>query len=183
MRRTVFRENSRTARRLQRNPWEEIGMEANFWTRTNQRTDVPLWALGVSYVGTHFHGWQRQDGGVTTVQGELERALSQIANQPIVTRCAGRTDRGVHAYGQVVAFESDAERSVQDWMRGGNGLTPDSVSINWVRAMDAAFHPRYSATSRTYRYLFVDAAENDPFLTHRVWQTRRRLTGKWRWSR
>jgi tRNA pseudouridine38-40 synthase len=77
-------------------------------------------ALGVEYNGTHFHGWQLQEEGVRTVQGEIERALSIVANHPVRVFCAGRTDAGVHAIEQVIHFETNAVRSVKSWVFGCN---------------------------------------------------------------
>ncbi len=125
-------------------------------------------ALGLSYEGSSFYGWQRQPD-LPTIQGELEKALGQIANHPVDVRVAGRTDAGVHASGQIASFFSDARRSPADWLRGVNGLTPASISLDWVQAVPDTFHPRYSATARTYHYLFHDVPRPEPALVGRVW--------------
>lgn len=135
---------------------------------------MTLWALGLSYNGTHLHGWQRQHN-LPTVQGELERALSRIADHTVTSHVAGRTDRGVHASGQVVSFETSAQRAAGDWLRGLNGLTDEALRVDWVAPAPDAFHPRYSATARSYQYVYLDrgaTAANDPFVSNLTWCTR-----------
>lgn len=112
-------------------------------------------ALGVEYDGSRFLGWQTQPGG-GTVQDALEGALSTVAAAPVSVTCAGRTDRGVHALAQVVHFESEAARPDSAWVRGANALLPDSVAVLWSKRVDADFHARYAARSRTYRYVLVN---------------------------
>ena len=108
------------------------------------------YALGITYDGSQYHGWQRQPE-LPTIQGALEQALSQIADNPVALAVAGRTDTGVHATGQVAGFKSDAPRSLNDWLRGVNALTPDSIRVNWVAPVPPGFHPRYSAVARRYQ--------------------------------
>jgi tRNA pseudouridine38-40 synthase len=113
-------------------------------------------ALGVEYDGSRFLGWQTQPGG-GTVQDVLETAIATIAAKPEVSvTCAGRTDRGVHARGQVVHFDTDADRPDSAWVRGVNALLPDSVAVVWSMCAAGDFHARYSARSRTYRYLLIN---------------------------
>ena len=128
------------------------------------------WALGVSYNGARYHGWQRQQDTLKTVQGQLETALSKIADEPIRTTAAGRTDAGVHATAQVAGFASNSNRDKETWLRGLNGLTDDDLSINWVSEVDEKFHARYAASSRRYHYVFHDQGRfADPHMTQRVW--------------
>ncbi len=127
------------------------------------------YALGISYDGSQFHGWQRQPE-LPTVQGALEQALSQIADNPVTIAVAGRTDTGVHATGQVAGFKSAASRSLNDWLRGLNALTPDAIRVNWVTPVPSGFHPRYSAVARRYVYLFHDDDARHPHLHGHVWQ-------------
>jgi len=112
-------------------------------------------ALGIEYDGSRFLGWQTQPGG-GTVQDALEAALSGIANAPVAVTCAGRTDRGVHARGQVVHFDTDAERPDSAWVRGVNALLPEAVAVLWARRVGADFHARYAAVSRSYRYILLN---------------------------
>jgi tRNA pseudouridine38-40 synthase len=113
-------------------------------------------ALGIEYDGSHYHGWQIQPKQ-NTVQGQLERALSHIANEKIHTVCAGRTDVGVHASGQVVHFDTLAERSLDAWLRGTNSLLPIDINVQWAKVVDEHFHARYSAKSRSYEYIIYNA--------------------------
>src|SRR4249920_4076935 len=109
-------------------------------------------ALGIEYDGSRFLGWQTQPGG-GTVQDALEAALAGIANAPVSVTCAGRTDRGVHARAQVVHFDTAAERPDSAWVRGVNAMLPEAVAVLWSQRVAPDFHARYSALSRTYRYL------------------------------
>jgi tRNA pseudouridine38-40 synthase len=92
------------------------------------------------------------------VQDTLEPALGEIAGTPISTTCAGRTDRGVHARGQVVHFDTDAARPASAWVRGVNAHLPDSIAILWAHGVGGEFHARYSARSRTYVYRLLNRA-------------------------
>ncbi|MCU7842974.1 MAG: tRNA pseudouridine(38-40) synthase TruA [Candidatus Thiodiazotropha sp. (ex Monitilora ramsayi)] len=112
-------------------------------------------ALGVEYDGSAFHGWQYQ-GDVRSVQESLEIALSRVADQPVTVHCAGRTDTGVHATGQVVHFETDAYRSERSWILGTNSNLPDDISISWAKEMPESFHARFSAVGRHYRYQIIN---------------------------
>ena len=111
-------------------------------------------ALGIEYLGTQYSGWQYQHHAIS-VQQVLEQALSQVADQPIRVHCAGRTDAGVHATGQVVHFETPVERPERAWTLGVNANLPDDVAVRWVRPVDAGFHARFSAVARHYRYLIL----------------------------
>jgi len=112
-------------------------------------------ALGLEYDGSGFLGWQTQPCG-GTVQDALEAALAAIAGERVTVTCAGRTDRGVHARGQVVHFDTGAERPDVAWVRGVNALLPASAAVLWSRRMPADFHARYGALSRTYRYVLLN---------------------------
>src|SRR5438128_472609 len=112
-------------------------------------------ALGIEYDGSRFLGWQTQPGG-GTVQDALEAALTAIGGQTISVTCAGRTDRGVHANGQVVHFEAGAERPASAWVRGVNALLPESAAVLWSREVPSEFHARYSAQARIYRYVLLN---------------------------
>ena len=109
-------------------------------------------ALGVEYDGTDFSGWQAQ-AGTRTVQEVLEGALSRVADRAVRVVCAGRTDAGVHATGQVVHFDTEVVRPERAWVLGTNVHLPPEVSVCWARAVDPRFHARFSAVSRRYRYV------------------------------
>jgi tRNA pseudouridine38-40 synthase len=125
-------------------------------------------ALGVEYNGSLFNGYQLQSAGTRTVQGELERALSKVANEPVRLTCAGRTDTGVHATGQVVHFDTAVERELKAWMLGGNSNLPRDISIHWVRQVSDEFSARFSAISRSYRYILFNRKARSAVFQHNV---------------
>jgi len=112
-------------------------------------------ALGLEYDGTAFCGWQTQPGACG-VQDHLEKALTQFADHPVSVTAAGRTDAGVHATAQVVHFDSGAVRSDNAWVRGPNSFLDPKARVLWAREVPGDFHARYSARSRTYRYLLLN---------------------------
>lgn len=118
------------------------------------------YALGVEYDGSDFLGWQRLTApgvpGSQTLQQALETALSRVADAPIETVCAGRTDAGVHAQCQVVHFDSDACREPRGWMLGVTTLLPPAMCVRWCRPVAADFHARFSARARRYRYRLLN---------------------------
>ena len=109
-------------------------------------------ALGLEYCGRSFTGWQSQPGG-RGVQDALERALAKIADAPVRTIAAGRTDAGVHATMQVVHFDADAQRRDTAWVRGVNANLPDDVAVLWAQPVAREFHARFDARERRYTYL------------------------------
>ncbi len=125
-------------------------------------------ALGVEYNGSRFNGYQLQQAGTRTVQGELERAISQIANQTTRITCAGRTDAGVHATGQVVHFDCLAERPLKAWVQGVNTCLPRDISVLWARRVADDFSARFSAVSRAYRYLLFTRPVRNAVLSGNV---------------
>jgi tRNA pseudouridine38-40 synthase len=102
------------------------------------------------------------------VQDALERALAEIAGAPVSTTCAGRTDAGVHALAQVVHFDTDAHRPDSAWVRGTNALLPAGVSVLWARVVGPAFHARFDAQARRYRYVLLARGERPGLLHGRV---------------
>lgn len=112
-------------------------------------------ALGIEYDGTGFFGWQRQSHA-PSVQQAVEDAVSAVADHPVAVTCAGRTDTGVHARGQVVHFDSPSERSPRQWVLGINSNLPDAVRVLWIRAVDESFHARFGAFSRRYQYSIMN---------------------------
>lgn len=112
-------------------------------------------ALGIEYDGHDYYGWQHQEG-LQTIQGSVEHALSTIANAPITVFCAGRTDAGVHATGQVIHFETDIPRSERAWSVGTNTHLPPGIAVRWIKEVPDDFHARFSAQSRRYRYIIYN---------------------------
>lgn len=113
-------------------------------------------ALGISYNGQAYEGWQSQPSGLT-VQDKLEDALSQFAAQPVSTVCAGRTDAGVHGLMQVVHFDTQLRREEFSWVRGTNRFLPPDIAVQWARPVPDEFHSRASATARRYAYVLLES--------------------------
>lgn len=112
--------------------------------------------LGVEYDGSAFFGWQWQQGGLRTVQDEVQKAVSKVANHAVTVICTGRTDTGVHALEQVVHFETEAVRSEHAWLLGINANLPADVRVTFVQEAIDDFHARYSAIARFYRYIILN---------------------------
>lgn len=127
-------------------------------------------ALGLHYEGTPWQGWQTQPHR-QTVQDTLEAALEKFCQMPLPTTCAGRTDAGVHATGQVVHFDTEASRELFSWVRGVNAFLPPSVAVRWaaeVEGGEAGFHARFSATARTYHYVIYNHPVRSPLWAGRA---------------
>lgn len=129
-------------------------------------------ALQVAYDGASFAGFARQPGQLT-VQGELERALSVLLRREVPTVCAGRTDAGVHARGQVVSFDADADeiagRTARSLQRSLNALVDDRIAVSRVIAVPRGFSARFDAVEREYRYLLFDAPWRPVLFADRAW--------------
>ena len=125
-------------------------------------------AIGIEYDGTAYNGWQRQRSGIG-VQERVERALSDIANEPVDVTCAGRTDAGVHASAQVAHFDTLAERTTRGWLLGANSVLPDDINLTWVQRVSDDFHARFSATSRSYRYVILNRLARSALNRNRAW--------------
>lgn len=129
-------------------------------------------ALMVEYDGSQYHGWQSQ-AGLCTVQNRVEQALSRVASESVQVVCAGRTDTGVHAVGQIIHFDSDKERTIRSWIHGANSFLPKDICVKWGREMPDTFHARYSALSRRYRYVILNTPIRPALLRSNVtWQYR-----------
>jgi tRNA pseudouridine38-40 synthase len=125
------------------------------------------WALGVEYLGQAYCGWQKQHH-CSSVQAEVEAALGYIANADVEIVCAGRTDTGVNAVGQVVHFEASADRPMNAWVEGTNTRLPDDVRIAWAKPVVPLFHARFSAFARQYRYVIFNRPTRSAILAGRV---------------
>ena len=115
-------------------------------------------ALGVEYDGTNYFGFQKQKSTKQTIQGSLEESISRVADHKVKTFCSGRTDAGVHAFMQVLHFDTKAIRSSIEWSRGINSYLPKDIRVLWAKEIDESFHARFSATKRFYIYNIL----NDP---------------------
>lgn len=120
-------------------------------------SSLPRLALGLSYRGSAYHGWQSQPGG-KTVQDRVEAALGEFAAVPVRTVCAGRTDAGVHGLNQVLHFDAPVQREAFSWVRGSNRYLPPDIAVQWCKPVAADFDARRSALGRRYRYLLLQSA-------------------------
>lgn len=113
-------------------------------------------AIGLEYDGTGFMGWQRQAHPGRTVQACVEEAIARVANHLVEVTCAGRTDAGVHATGQVAHFNTEAVRPERGWLLGLNSNLPLDVAVHWIKPVAEEFHARYRARARHYRYTILN---------------------------
>jgi tRNA pseudouridine38-40 synthase len=131
--------------------------------------------LLVAYDGSGFHGFA-PNPGVRTVGGTLREALEKILRAPIELTCAGRTDAGVHAWGQVVSFDAPADGlSPQTLQRSLNRLCAPAIVVREAALAPEGFDARHSARARTYRYTIVNRPVPDPFLAHLAWHVDQHL--------
>jgi tRNA pseudouridine38-40 synthase len=133
-------------------------------------------ALGVSYRGHAYQGWQSQPSRLT-VQDKVEAALAQFAGAALKTTCAGRTDAGVHGLNQVVHFDTEVAREAMSWVRGTNRYLPGDIAIQWCRFVDASFHARASARGRRYAYMLLESPVRPAIEAGAVGWTFRALDG------
>jgi len=113
-------------------------------------------ALGVSYNGQAYKGWQSQPDG-NTIQDHLEAALGRFATHEVSTLCAGRTDAGVHGLMQVVHFDTELQRAPFSWVRGPNAFLPPDIAVQWAHPVPDEFHSRASAVARRYAYVLLQS--------------------------
>jgi tRNA pseudouridine38-40 synthase len=140
------------------------------------------YAMGIEYDGSEFSGWQRlskhgesDPEGYLTLQSVLEEALSFVAGAPIETICAGRTDAGVHAAGQVVHFDSPVVRDPRGWVLGTTSKLPPAMGALWCVPVTDDFHARFSARARRYRYSILNRPIRPALNRHVLTWERRRL--------
>ena len=129
-------------------------------------------ACRIEYNGAAYSGWQAQPHlDVRTVQQELEKALTGVADAPVRVHCAGRTDAGVHGHAQIVHFDAPAARAPKSWVLGANAAMARDVRVHWAVPVASDFHARFSATARRYRYLIANALVRPALLPGQVtWQ-------------
>ena len=120
-------------------------------------------ACSVGYNGFGFSGWQKQPD-VKTIQGLIEDALTEIAQDIIITHASGRTDTGVHALGQIFHFDTVKERPLTAWVKGVNAFLPESIRVKWAQNVPENFHARHSVLEREYQYLLFKDTNNSPIL-------------------
>ncbi|NLD13623.1 MAG: tRNA pseudouridine(38-40) synthase TruA [Gammaproteobacteria bacterium] len=133
-------------------------------------------ALGVEYNGAAYYGFQVQQNDLPTVQGALEKALTEVAGgEPVRLVCAGRTDAGVHACEQVLHFETSVFRKPAAWLFGSNRYLPKDISVLWARDVPEAFHARFSARRRRYRYVIYPDPVRPALLSDGITWTHKEL--------
>ncbi len=128
----------------------------------------------VAYDGAAYNGFQRQAGATPTIQAALEAAIAAVTGSAVSVIGAGRTDTGVHAAGQVIAFDVAWKHDDGDLLRAINALLPDDIALQDLR-QQVGFHPRFDAVSRVYRYSVVQASQRQPLLRQRAWHIREPL--------
>jgi tRNA pseudouridine38-40 synthase len=131
-------------------------------------------ALVLEYDGTGYHGSQYQENG-PSIQGELESAVRQLTGVAVRALFAGRTDAGVHALGQVAAFDIESRLTPAELVNGINHFLPEDIAVREAREVDAGFDPRRYARSRTYRYRIDNRPVRSPLTRARMWHVPRPL--------
>jgi tRNA pseudouridine38-40 synthase len=129
----------------------------------------------VEYDGTGYYGFQRQKKGQPTIQSELERALHHLTTESTVITGAGRTDRGVHATGQVISFDCNWSHGVEALLKAINATLSSEIAVLAVEEATPEFHPRYDAKRRTYQYHVYNGTVRSPIRRLRSWHVRRPL--------
>jgi tRNA pseudouridine38-40 synthase len=112
----------------------------------------------VEYDGTDYAGWQSQIHA-SSIQDAVQAALSFVAGHPVTVICAGRTDAGVHALGQVIHFDTQAVRTPRAWVLGANTKLASTIALQWAGEVTPGFHARHRATRRVYRYAILNRSE------------------------
>jgi len=112
----------------------------------------------LEYDGTEYAGWQSQEHSIS-IQDAVQEALSFVAGHPVIAICAGRTDSGVHASGQVIHFDTDAVRTARAWVLGANTRLSPDIALQWAGEVTRGFHARHKAIRRIYRYCILNRSE------------------------
>jgi tRNA pseudouridine38-40 synthase len=129
---------------------------------------MPRYSATLAYDGAHYQGFQRQASGIPTIQGTVEDALLRATGQQTTVIGAGRTDTGVHARGQVIAFEVEWKHEDEVLLRAVNALLPDDIALQNI-AQQEGFHPRFDARSRLYSYTIIHSRQRQPLWWHTSW--------------
>ena len=130
--------------------------------------------LIIEYDGSSYHGWQRQKNR-KTIQGEIEKAIMTITGKKIALTGSGRTDAGVHAFGQVANFYCDTEISPEVFQRGLNSLMPKDIIIKECNTVNEKFHARYDAKTKTYRYRILNRTTPAAICRQYAWFIKKNL--------
>lgn len=130
--------------------------------------------LTVEYDGALYHGWQFQTNAVS-VQEVLSGAIGRLTGEEVIPEGAGRTDAGVHAYGQVAGFRTDSKIPAEKFTPALNALLPPGIAIVSSVEADEGFHARFSAKGKHYRYLILNRPQRSPLWENRAWLVYDRL--------
>lgn len=128
---------------------------------------MPRVAVGLEYDGSAYRGWQVQSAA-PSVAAVVSQAFAKVADHPLDLICAGRTDAGVHALGQVVHFDTPARRTQRAWVLGANSELPADVRVQWAREVPEHFHARFSALWREYHYRILNRPIASPLQRDRA---------------
>jgi tRNA pseudouridine38-40 synthase len=129
----------------------------------------------LAYDGTAYQGFQRQIAGRPTIQSAVEEAIQRVTGEQTTVIGAGRTDSGVHATGQVIAFTVEGwRRETAVLLKALNTVLPKDIALQDLTESEPDFHPRFDAATRLYRYRLLNAAQPQPLLRDRAW---------WVWGR
>lgn len=131
--------------------------------------------ITIQYDGSRYQGWQKQGSTQNTLQGKFEALLSRLAGEPVEIAASGRTDAGVHAYGQTASFHMDTALSAQELMEKINLYLPEDVAVIECREADARFHARLNAKKKTYRYRVLNSSVPHVFDRKFVYQVPEKL--------
>lgn len=148
-------------------------MQTDLWQNISQRMKKN-YKITIEYDGTTFYGWQRQKNQIS-IQEEIEKALSKILNQEIKINGSGRTDAGVHAYGQVANFYADTKILPKNLKKGFNSFVKLPIVIKDCHAVSQKFHARYSAISKEYHYVIYNHVDPCAINTLYQWHVRPKL--------
>jgi len=156
--------------------WSPVG--SGFTLRSNRlfliNAMIKNFKIIIEYNGTRYHGWQRQKND-RTVQEEIEKAVHTITGQQVSLTGSGRTDAGVHAYAQVANFKCETNLGPQDILGGLNSLSDEDVVITSCEEVDASFHARYDAKSKTYVYKILNRPIPAAIFRQYAWHIRKEL--------
>ena len=124
----------------------------------------------LQYVGTRYQGWQRQQSSQNTIQGKLEAILQKMTGEPVEVHGSGRTDAGVHAYGQVANFKLSTDKDAAELLSYINQYLPEDIAVVCLEEVPLRFHSRLNATGKCYRYRILNSAIPQVFEMPFVWQ-------------
>lgn len=131
----------------------------------NDRRNI---SLVIEYDGTHYHGWQCQSNAMT-IQETVQRSIEKILDHPVKIYASGRTDAGVHAFGQVINLFTERTIELGNLAKGLNSMLPGDIRIKGIKEVDETFHARYSAKSKSYVYCISNSRYHSPFHARYSW--------------